>query len=308
MGQQHSFPVLKETETRVILNDLCKEFPYKIPKKNNIQLINAGLTKIQKLPLALDHLVDLNLAGNEYSVIPQQILAAIQSYPLLETLTLSFNLLNNLPDEISNKESLRRLELLSNKLTSINLSALTKLDSADISQNRLTEFPKLPESLTQLVLDFNLIQEINLEPSSLIKFTAIQNKLNKFTFKQPMSELWRIELAMNNLTEVPDFAVQTPKLRYIDLSNNLLKTFPSFPKTITDININMNQISELPADISSLIQLINFNIFDNKLKRVPQLPLSLQVFNAYNNEIEFKLSVIDGLDYCLNDCVCNCLS
>ena len=77
MGADQSYPKLGPNETRIILNDQYDEIPYKIPKDNNLQLINASMSKIQKLPRNLSHLIDLNLAGCDYENIPLPIIDSV---------------------------------------------------------------------------------------------------------------------------------------------------------------------------------------------------------------------------------------
>ncbi|EAY05012.1 protein phosphatase 2C, putative [Trichomonas vaginalis G3] len=285
MGSSQSFPKLSKEETKIFLDGGYSEIPYKVPKDNKIQIINASCNKIQKLPQNLSNLEILVLSENGYVEVPQQVVEVISTCPLLRMICLSFNKLTSLPHSILMLKSLRWLELMQNKIEHIDFGLLD-IESVDISSNYLNRLPLFPSTLTNFNVDYNYVQNVKINLPNLTRFSIKMNKVSNFIFKQSAPSLTRIDISMNDLQELPNFEEYCPALEILDVSNNYIKTFPKLPISITELYIYDNLIEEIPEEISNLECLSKLDAHENKIKKIPKLPHSLTSLELYENEIE----------------------
>lgn len=82
----------------------------------------------------------------------------------------------------------------------------------------------------------------------------------------------QIELAGNNLSEIPRRMLAFRKLQRLDLSANKFRTLPSELGRLTSLrklNVFHNELSDLPETIGDLTKLESFNAGDNAIEYLP---------------------------------------
>lgn len=139
-----------------------KSFELSLKNKNNLKLlfINLGIgyrSMLEKIPISLaslDQLQLLNINGNSFSHLPQEIYQLKQ----LKILEASTNLLSSLSSEIGQLRHLENLNLSLNRLDSIpkEIDQLKNLQQIDLRGNPITHFPSGICHVPQIIVDDSL--------------------------------------------------------------------------------------------------------------------------------------------------------
>ena len=140
------------------------------------------------------------------------------------------------------------------------------LKELDLSHNKLTHISNNIKYLKQ-------IESINLK----------YNRIEEIPYINHLTRLKRIDLAFNQLYELPDFFGQFIHLSELNLENNNLK---SLPKQIVNLNnlsylnISYNQLTELPEQIGQLAHLKKLIINNNNVAYLPDSIVRLSDLTA----------------------------
>ncbi len=167
----------------------------------------SPLSRIDKIPKSLGQLKqlqELNLAGNELSIL----LESLRLLTQLEKLDLSANQLTELPDWIGQLTQLKTLNLSNNKLSELPES-LGKLDQLSELQLSGNQFIQLPICLRQL----GQLRSLTLSNNQL---TSVPEWLPELTHLQSIS------FYNNRITDLPPSLAKLKYLNEIDLDNNPL--------------------------------------------------------------------------------------
>jgi hypothetical protein len=221
-----------------------------------LNLDRLGLTELPESIGSLRQLQSLDLSRNNLTEIPE----SIGSLRQLQSLDLSRNNLTEIPESIGSLKQLQSLYLSDNKLTEIPelIGSLKQLQSLDLAGNQLIELPELIGSLTQLQ-SLNLTNnQLTVLPKSISNLTFMENLgLGFISGGNPLLQLpeyirhidrlerlwayncelqflpeWigeltqlkRLELKINNLTDLPVSLCQCFQLEEIELDNNPLNS------------------------------------------------------------------------------------
>uniref|UniRef100_A0A915NYY0 Uncharacterized protein n=1 Tax=Meloidogyne floridensis TaxID=298350 RepID=A0A915NYY0_9BILA len=260
--------------------------------QNLIESINSNIFNIFKSIRRLD------LSYNKITSIEE---TSFNSLIFIESLDLNSNKLNKLPLNLFNNNylnnSIKQINLALNNFTKIPINSLNYLNNLiylNFDGNYLNNnggegnylFNK-NNKLNELILSRNLFEAIPTE--ILNKLNSLQlldlsfnliSKIGKMAFGsyyeglEGSSPLQKLNLANNFIEELLNLTkpnlFKLPKLKLIDISNNLIEIF------------KLEQFVD-----SQLIEYINLS--NNKLKRfnIQQTINSLKIFIAKNNQIEF---------------------
>lgn len=249
-----------------------------------VEVLNLSRNRLQMLPYGLLCIKQLKICENKLEDLTGEVGKAIATYRTLEQLDLSTNKINGFPAIFMELTNLISLNLFCNCIKEFNCS-LTKLTKLDIGHNQLKAIPSLPPNLKELSYDYNELSELNVSYPQLTKFTIALVGLNSIKPDLVFPNLLVFEAPKNNLRTVPDFTKFAPKIKKVDLSDNYLTEFPSFPMTINEINLKGNQIKKLPELIILLLDLLMLNVADNEITYIPSLPPQLRSLNTNGNKI-----------------------
>ena len=232
-----------------------------------VETIDLHGNLVEQLPRGfrrLENLTNLNLTRNKL-----RRLDVILEIPNLRELRLGENMIEALPESISQLPKLEVLELQRNNVAELpdGLKRLTCLRVLNIAHNQIQD------------LRLDLLGELN-----LVQLLASKNKLNKAL--------------------VHNGNLSMPRLQILDISCNDLTSLTASPSDIVDIpslqtlNISFNRISALP-NISTWTSLSNLLAEDNGLKDLPPgftNLTSLKSVDVTGNDIKFLDPLISQMD------------
>uniref|UniRef100_A0A914W4B2 Gelsolin-like domain-containing protein n=1 Tax=Plectus sambesii TaxID=2011161 RepID=A0A914W4B2_9BILA len=209
-------------------------------------------------------------------------------------LNLGHNTIENIPNQVfTNLIDLLHLDLSNNNLQMLppQIRRLTELQVLSLSNNPLQHFQlkQLPSMTSLRVLHMRNTQR-NLQniPPTLDNMDSLQD----------------VDLAMNELTAVPDALLRLKNLRKLDLSENQIVKLEAFGDSVWErletLNLSRNKLKALPDSIVKLTKLKRLYINQNQLN-FQGIPagigklVQLEVFHAAYNNLEM---VPEGLTRC----------
>ncbi|CAK9235934.1 unnamed protein product [Sphagnum troendelagicum] len=202
-----------------------------------VDLVDLSLAgnKISSLPDDIKNLVNLRrlgLAGNRLQELP----ASIGDLQQLEGLWITGNMLHSLPAEIGNLKHLRMLALDGNKISSLpeSISGLQELQVLSVAGNNLQEIPAGIGSLKVLKVLAAHGNQLQWLPDALTQLSSLQ-------------DLW---IQGNKLKALPENLGGLCSLQQLSLADNLLEA--------------------LPESMGQLLALKTLWLYGNKLKRGPR--------------------------------------
>ncbi|OHT08124.1 hypothetical protein TRFO_23491 [Tritrichomonas foetus] len=284
------------------------ELPEKVASKNTFKVFLLSHNRLTTLPDTNAKLRILKLAYNKFGgSIPPGIWNCIINSKKLQELDLSSNFLKEIPNEINDMSKLNALSLFDNKLTSINVTS-SSIRALDLGHNLFTTPPQFPSTVEMFGYSYNSLESLDesFPNYASLQFLAVgQCGIKSISPTLCMGNLKTIVLSINNLTEVPDLGQIFPSAEKIDLSDNYLTAFPTFPHTIEDINLNHNQISNMPGDLNQYANLKKIQIAYNNLTEFAPLGLSVTYIDASNNQIssvsEFSAPALEFINFTSNN-------
>lgn len=303
--------------------NILKEFNFTNERLCRLQC-SMNLIEQMILTSALPNLETIDLSKNRLTSIPD-----LDTYcPKLTSLNLSYNYLNSiakLPETMVNLDiSWNSIEALSD------LDNYTKMTAFIASGNKIKHVPKLPENLTDLQLYQNEIETA--EQSNLPQLAKLFVNKNKITVPLPFTntrvityfytenqitkldptkfcdETRSLQLAKNEITEVPGSILSLNKLIVLNLTHNKLTSFFSGCLrmiSLTFLSISENKIEKLPKNLPPnlevlicascglsslpeamylLTRLKSIDVNDNNLTELPVFHSSLkELYVSHNN-------------------------
>ena len=239
---------------------------------NYLNFIEAGF--FQMLNLKQLNLSNINLVGFKN--------ISLEQFPeKIEYLDLSFNTLGSF---IVNKErpnvkniSLRRTNLTS--LDGFNFECLKNLQSLDLSENILGDFPLIKWSaLSNLnALFLSNMNLSNLDPlrqfsaDSSLKFLNLSNNLisSSLLALNKLSSLKTVDLSNNKLEFIEKEAFINLNIFYLYLQNNRLKSLPYLRQSSLLINIKCNFIRIIDTNLDiKMSKLVALDLRENLVKEL----------------------------------------
>ena len=207
---------------------------------------------------------------------------------------------------------LKTLMLTYNNLTTINVSWLPPtLETIDLSYNNILYFehddnnPRWPAGLKSILLNANLIDDVSMSQLSPIEWPPF---------------LEHLRLDQNKLTSFRNFSLLPQYLKYLDLSDNPLRSFlvgandsgyefMKFPNSLDTLNLQgcktlsyayLEQLEPMfpdkrihfPANLESLnlsecnIRKLHYFVFPSSLKTLSLAGNRIQDLNTYNLKVE----------------------
>ena len=208
---------------------------------------------------------------DELHVLPLQELEVFD--PELTTLTWHWNF-----------RELKKLTLRGGKLKELTWSSSSQIETLDLRENQLTDFPAhlLSLPLTTLCLGGNPLRNFELSMDTGLR---------------------ELDLAGCGLTEVPAILyTRFPSLSKLGLSNNRLTEVPFLPQQLNALYLRNNLIEQVPSDLLLKLNSLIFDISNNRLtefkvfldKEVKQKRYVSLGGNAFAEVTVFRGTYIEG--------------
>lgn len=159
-----------------------------------------------------------------------------------------------------------------------NLTFPPLLEWLDISRNRFTKLPNIPETVKILVCSRNKLTSIDLLANSkLERLFCGENKIS--TLDNLPGHIWELDCSNNQI----EFLENLPSsCRHLNCSNNQINALNNLPYGITLLDCHRNPISSLDNLPTSITWLKCYNC---KLVQIDNLPAKLQILQCNDNKI-----------------------
>uniref|UniRef100_A0A2K6N2R1 Erbin n=1 Tax=Rhinopithecus bieti TaxID=61621 RepID=A0A2K6N2R1_RHIBE len=252
----------------------------------------------------------------------------------LEELYLDANQIEELPKQLFNCQSLHKLSLPDNDLTTLpaSIANLINLRELDVSKNGIQEFPeniknckvltvveasvnpisKLPDgfsqllNLTQLYLNDAFLEFLPANFGRLTKLQILELRENQLKCclsktMNRLTQLERLDLGSNEFTEVPEVLEQLSGLKEFWMDANRLTFIPGFIgslKQLTYLDVSKNNIEMVEEGISACENLQDLLLSSNSLQQLPETIGSLKNITTLKideNQLMYLPDSIGGL-------------
>ncbi|XP_062984066.1 erbin isoform X2 [Elgaria multicarinata webbii] len=251
----------------------------------------------------------------------------------LEELYLDANQIEELPKQLFNCQSLHKLSLPDNDLTTLpaSIANLINLRELDVSKNGIQEFPeniknckvlavveasvnpisKLPDgfsqllNLTQLYLNDAFLEFLPANFGRLTKLQILELRENQLKMlpktMNRLTQLERLDLGSNEFTEVPEVVEQLSGLKEFWMDGNRLTLIPGFMgslKHLTYLDVSKNNIETLEEGVSGCESLQDLLLSSNSLQQLPEsigCLKKLTILKIDENQLIYLPDSIGGL-------------
>ncbi|KAJ6252517.1 hypothetical protein M0813_14043 [Anaeramoeba flamelloides] len=239
---------LPNLKNLVLNNNPIKTLPVELFLSESIELIDLNNTSIYYIePLTnnemMPHnnkLIKLLISDSKLAVWPPILCRLLK----LETLDLSNNLLEKIPNEIIYYEKMRHFNISSNRLTEFPI------------ENVLTSWP----DIRYLNIRNNCISDIHVSNNihtSLTIFEVQQNKISHF----PLFYFTNARLLKNKYFNISNNHVQN-----FDDSKKYGYLFQNYPINFQEMNFNGNKLSKIPKILQHTKKLKELKLCNNNLQ------------------------------------------
>lgn len=193
-----------------------------------------------------------------------------------EFLDLNHMDLTHIPNDVVNDNKLHKIKslfMIDNNISVINMSIFNNLTVVDLSNNKLSSVPILPDTIEEITVKNNVLETVVLNSYSNLKRLDVSH--NKLTTIDLHKTLDILICNNNNIKQIKSF----PKLRKLSCKKNDIHTISGLP-LIEIIECDNNKISTI----------INFPILrelycnNNKITLITKLP-KIEVVHCINNNI-----------------------
>uniref|UniRef100_A0A6I8N3C3 Erbb2 interacting protein n=1 Tax=Ornithorhynchus anatinus TaxID=9258 RepID=A0A6I8N3C3_ORNAN len=232
----------------------------------------------------------------------------------LEELYLDANQIEELPKQLFNCQSLHKLSLPDNDLTTLpaSIANLINLRELDVSKNGIQEFPeniKNCKVLTIVEASVNPISKLPDGFSQLLNLTQLylNDAFLEFlpaNFGRTMNrltQLERLDLGSNEFSEVPEVLEQLSGLKEFWMDGNRLSFIPGFLgnlKQLTYLDVSKNSIEMVEEGVSGCESLQDLLLSSNSLQQLPESIGSLKKLTTLKideNQLMYLPDSIGGL-------------
>ncbi|KAG0555451.1 hypothetical protein KC19_12G170000 [Ceratodon purpureus] len=220
-----------------------------------LDLSECGLQEVPPRVFEISDLVDLSLAGNRITSLPED----IKNLRALRRLGLAGNLLQELPEGIGNLQQLEGLWLHGNVLQSLppQIGDLRQLRMLALAGNKLAQLPESISGLTNL-------QVLSVAGNKLCELPSGIGNLKALTVLAAYG---------NALRCLPESLTKLASLRDLWLQGNELEVLPESwgaMCSLKQFSLADNRLEVLPESIAELQSLETLWIYCNKLKNIPR--------------------------------------
>lgn len=286
-------------------SNFLSHIPASIGNCIQLEYMDISRNKLVELPEDMRSLVSLfhlNVSSNRMTSLPQNIgsctkLAYLDaSTNIITFLPQSFSNLSNLqfcnledneilcgPERFSGCIALAKLVMKKNGMKHLypDIGFCTKLEDLDLSNNMIESLPAeigLLNSLVRITLNYNRMTTIPPEFGSCVSLQSIEMMHNSITGTLPdtiglLSFLTSLNIANNNINNIPRSIIGQVQLKYLLAENNSLSTLPDTLTTLKNLHtldLTRNRFTRFPIELSALQPLRVLNLMGNSISLLPK--------------------------------------
>ncbi|MFX1237856.1 MAG: leucine-rich repeat domain-containing protein [Promethearchaeota archaeon] len=245
----------------------------------DLKMKNLGDLREIKGLKKLTSLQTLQLSHNSLDSLPD----FIGDLTTLQTLNISHNDLMYLPESFGNLTSLQTLDLGNNDLKSLpeSFGNLTSLQTLDLGNNDLKSLPESFGNLTSLKV-------LLLQDNQLRSLSGSFSKLSSLGF---------FNLESNQLMHVPKSVGALRSLQVLDLGKNRIRSLSKINKLFINLselkvlNLHQNKLKRLKKSLNNFPSLHTLDLHGNKIKNFSRSfrnLTSLRLLNLEENRFSEK--------------------
>ncbi|TYZ63499.1 hypothetical protein PybrP1_006667 [[Pythium] brassicae (nom. inval.)] len=263
-----------------------------------IMIENVDLNGLSTFPTGLARLETLILSNNRLEAIPN----GIASLSNLTTLDLSQNIFKKIAaDELP--KNLVELNLQACSLVELPsvILQMPRLKKLDLGGNMFASpaAASLPLQLESLELGLNEFRDADLRglPRSLEILYVYGSQLQALPDDLPsLTNLLHFDASENEITELKPHALP-PKLRFLNVSTNLLATLPAdtLPPTLEMLDVSLNKLKTLPDDVVQLQALKALYLNGNAFSVFPEQVFKLAALERRTSPAVYVLVAVGAL-------------
>ncbi|KAK2632549.1 hypothetical protein EUGRSUZ_L01409 [Eucalyptus grandis] len=234
-----------------------------------VQVDRSIGTRISELPFGnFGSLVELKF----YRANIQELPNSIGTMKNLRVLTIGFSFLVNLPSALGMLEKLEEFNAcecrnLSGQIPS-EIGELSFLRILTLTSTRISNIPKLPESMTELLLTRNvqmrcpdLSNLLNLRVLSLgLKYQSPSHPAQSLNWIGGLSKLEFLLLCCHDLVTLPSDFNLLLKLRWLELFTHNLECLPKLPQNLSYFHFIGRRLTEKSINLSYLEKLSELKV------------------------------------------------
>jgi hypothetical protein len=241
------------------------EIRERVQKGERIQSLALNAVNLEGLADALALMPELNALAISNRELPE-LPPTITHCQKLGQLFISSAGLVRLPENLGDCRGLHSITLLHNKLRRLpaSLSECLNLRALRLEFNPLSEFPnwavQLPWIRTISFKNNRLISvpDVPWTCRMLADLDLSNNWIAVLPGNVSLSNLEILRLRCNQLTELPECWLRSPKLKILDIARNPIRSLPALPNTLQHLDISGCPIAGLPDQFFELTELRTF--------------------------------------------------
>nr|CAP09208.1 putative adenylate cyclase [Sordaria macrospora] len=238
-----------------------------------LNLANNCLRNLPPTLGAYKSLRTLNISSNFLDVFP----SFICEVETIVDLDLSFNSINNLPDNLKKLRNLEKFVITNNRLSgpiSESVRDLVSLRELDIKYNQISTIDVLSDlpRLEILSADHNQISKFSGSFERLRSLKLNSNPIVKFEVKAPVPTLKILNLSNAQLASIDESIDNLMNLERLILDSNYFVSLPNQIgnlKRLDHLSMANNHLGELPPEIGCLTELRTLDVHGNNMRKLP---------------------------------------
>ncbi|ESA44140.1 hypothetical protein GE21DRAFT_1471 [Neurospora crassa] len=255
------------------LQDLDHSELSKLTGLLKLNLANNCLRSLPPTLGAYKSLRTLNISSNFLDVFP----SFICELETIVDLDLSFNSINNLPDNLMKLRNLEKFVITNNRLSgpiSESVRDLVSLRELDIRYNQISTIDVLSDlpRLEILSADHNQISKFSGSFERLRSLKLNSNPIVKFEVKAPVPTLKILNLSNAQLASIDESIDNLMNLERLILDSNYFVSLPNQIgnlKKLDHLSMANNHLGELPPEIGCLTELRTLDVHGNNMRKLP---------------------------------------
>ncbi|XP_042899671.1 protein toll [Parasteatoda tepidariorum] len=293
------------------LTDINAILPSKNLNLTTLLISNNPITKVTPTCFN-DKAPNIKFIYMDHCLIRKFDVSHYQNLAHLNTLDLSYNMLEEMPEQSINFGFNLELVLVGNQIREFHAEMGYNVKRLYLTSNNLKKLGKTLRftQLTEVSIDKNELQQLAVEDfvgvNELNVFKVQENKIARIdreAFDTIRNDLNNVDLSCNLLKSLNGSIRFLSQLKYLNLTSNLIEKFEDREfaglNELSELYIRGNRIVELGDQLESLPQLQFLVLSSNRIQslKMEQIPKSLQYLYLRDNPMQCDCRLLPFLQW-----------